>query len=99
MTRSVPFFNYPALFAEHPTGEPASWHHVAEVGPTWWRWSREWVGLKWPQWSGNSRRTAVETLALFAPLMVKEDAPEPPTGLSEWLRNEGYRPDGADTVP
>jgi len=78
------------------TGEPSSWHHVAEVGPTWWRWSREWVGLKWPQWSGNSRRTAVETLALLAPMMVADAAPEPPAGLSEWLRNEGYRPGGED---
>lgn len=70
-------------------GVPVSWLDQGS-GPTWWAWSREWLGLKWPQWSGHSRRTAVETLALFAPLMARADAPPSPASLPSWLRQTGY---------
>lgn len=72
-------------------GVPSAW--VARVGePTWWTWSQAWLALKWPQWSGHSRRSVVESLALITPLMVREGAPTPPTGLADWLRQVGYRP-------
>jgi hypothetical protein len=46
------------------TGLPMSWvkHDV-----TWWEWSQEWLSLKWPQWAGHSRRSAVESLVAIAP--------------------------------
>ena len=48
--------------------------------------------LKWPQWSGHTRRSAVETLTLLTPLLVRNGAPKPPAGLADWLRTVGYRP-------
>ena len=79
------------LFDEE-TGLPAAWSPTTSSGPTWWSWSREWLELKWPQWSGHSRRTAVETLVALAPLMVRSGATEPPRDLAKWLRAEGYLP-------
>ena len=73
------------------SGLPASWS-AAPAGPTWWSWSQEWLNLKWPQWSGHSRRTAVESLGVITPLMIRADAPAKPTDLADWLRHHGYRP-------
>jgi len=73
------------------SGLPAAWND-ATTGPTWWAWSREWLELKWPQWSGHSRRSGVESLVLFGLLLVREGAPVPPAGLGNWLREAGYRP-------
>jgi integrase len=76
---------------DQASGLPLAWLDQGS-GPTWWAWSREWLGLKWPQWSGHSRRAGVETLALFAPLLIRADAPPPPDALGPWLRSVGYRP-------
>ncbi|MDP1818827.1 MAG: hypothetical protein Q8K58_02910 [Acidimicrobiales bacterium] len=77
------------------TGQPVTW--VEHGGaPNWWTWSREWLALKWPQWSGHTRRSAVETLTLLAPQLVPTGAPAPPEDLGDWLRKTGYRP-GAPT--
>lgn len=73
------------------TGEPSSWLEHSG-GPTWWGWSQDWLALKWPQWSGHSRRSAVESLTLLTPLLVRDGAPKPPAGLADWLRQVGYRP-------
>jgi integrase len=73
------------------TGKPVTWVEHGG-GPSWWSWSREWLALKWPQWSGHSRRSAVETLTLLAPQLVPTGAPAPPEGLADWLREAGYRP-------
>lgn len=79
------------LLFDEPTGLPAAW--VTPVGlPTWWGWTREWLELKWPQWSGNSRRTAVETLTLLAVHLVRSTAPATPPELARWLREVGYQP-------
>lgn len=72
-------------------GEPATWFERSGA-PTWWTWSHEWLLLKWPQWSGHSRRSGVETLTLLAPLLVRDGAPKPPEGLADWLRRVGFRP-------
>ena len=45
------------------SGLPAPW---VRSSVTWWAWSREWLELKWPQRSGNSRRTAVDAKDPFA---------------------------------
>lgn len=73
------------------SGLPASWLAGSD-GPTWWSWSRDWLALKWPQWSGHSRRSAVESLTLLAPLLVRRGAPAAPAGSADWLRERGYRP-------
>ena len=75
------------------TGLPISW---VQVPTTWWGWSQEWVGLKWQQWSGHSRRSAVESLTALTPHVVRHGAPQPPPELAVWLRTTGLRPDGPD---
>lgn len=73
---------------EPETGEPVAW---ALAKRTWWEWSREFLTLKWPQWSGNTRRTAVEAVAMLTPLLVRKGA-VPPDGLQVWLRSTGCLP-------
>ncbi len=73
------------------SGEPTTWLEHSGA-PTWWGWSQDWLALKWPQWSGHSRRSAVETLALLTPLLVRDGAPKQPAGVADWLRQTGYRP-------
>lgn len=80
------------------SGLPLSWVQEVEEA-TWWTWSREWLELKWPQWSGNSRRSAVESLVAFTPHLARRGAPPMPPEDIGWLREHGYRPDspkGAD---
>ncbi len=71
-------------------GLPVEW---IRSDATWWTWSREWLGLKWPRWAGKTRSTAVETLVALTPHLVRPGAPEPPESLRAWLRTSGYRPD------
>jgi integrase len=71
------------------TGLPESW---IERTTTWWSWSEEWLSLKWPQWSGHSRRSAVESLMALTPHLVRSTAPQMPPEVRDWLRHEGYRP-------
>jgi hypothetical protein len=71
------------------TGLPLSW---VKGDTTWWDWSREWLDLKWPQWAGHSRRSAVESLVAITPLMVRNGAPPVPDETAKWLRDTGYRP-------
>lgn len=75
------------------TGLPERWL-TAPTGPTWWSWSSEWLRLRWPHWSGHSRRSAVETLSLFMPLLVRPEAPAPPEGFIRWLRATALSPEG-----
>jgi hypothetical protein len=69
------------------TGMPEEW---ASTKHTWWTWSREWLALKWPGWSGNSRRTGVESLVAIAPHMVTARAPRPTDQIAPWLREAGF---------
>jgi hypothetical protein len=71
-------------------GLPVEW---IRSDATWWTWSREWLGLKWPRWAGKTRSMAVETLVALTPHLVRPGAPEPPESLGDWLRASGYRPD------
>jgi hypothetical protein len=70
------------------TGLPVRWETSAD---TWWSWSQQWLLLKWPQWSGNSRRSAVESLVSLTPHLLRPGAPPPPPGLPDWLRNSGFQ--------
>ncbi len=76
------------------TGEPVSWSNESF---TWFVWSQEWLALKWPQWAGTTRRTAVETLVTITPLMVRSNAPPPPHDLITWLRSDGYLPGASES--
>lgn len=69
------------------SGMPADW---ASSGETWWTWSRQWLQLKWPGWSGNSRRSSVESLVSLTPFMVRSGAMRAPAELGSWLRREGF---------
>jgi len=69
------------------TDLPAAW---STTPLTWFSWSREWLDLKWPGWSGNSRRSGVESLVAIAPHIVAAQAADPPPGLGDWLRQVGY---------
>lgn len=71
------------------TGLPVSW---VKQDKTWWEWSREWLGIKWSQWSGHSRRSVVESLVAITPLMARDGAPPAPDDVTTWLREPGYRP-------
>jgi len=66
------------------TGEPASWSRVAEdlVVP---RWAQRWVAEQWPEWQPRTRRSAIEALTRFLPLVVREGAPRPPATLRTYL--------------
>ena len=77
------------------TGSPQSWVESDLV--SWWSWSQEWLALKWPQWSGHSRRSAVESLVAITPHVVRPGAPVLPDDIAEWLRNSGYTPAGLDS--
>ncbi len=81
------------------SGLPDDW---VSKGETWFEWSREWLRLKWPGWSGNSRRSSVESLVSLTPFMVRPGAPKPPLELARWLRAEGFAiradPDAASDV-
>jgi hypothetical protein len=80
------------------TGLTVSW---VERDTTWWEWSREWVSVKWSQWAGHSRRSAVESLVALTPLMSRHRAPYAPDNVATWLREHGYRPGSAsqENVP
>ena len=81
------------------TGEPSSWLEHSGA-PTWWGWSQDWLALKWPQWSGHSRRSAVESLTLLTPLLVKDGAAKAAggarlTGCGRSATGQALAPDGA----
>ena len=66
------------------TGEPESWapgaHHMAL-----YEWARQWVADEWQTWAPRTRRSQLEALARFLPLVVDAKAPDPPTGLRAHL--------------
>ncbi len=80
------------------SGEPAVW---SSESLTWFVWSQEWLALKWPQWAGTTRRSALETLVAITPRMVHSKAPQPPDEVVGWLRSDGYIPgsDGWSSPP
>lgn len=71
------------------TGRPLPW---VRSEATWWTWSREWLGLKWPRWAGKTRSSAVESLVSVTPHLARPGAPDPPDNLKIWLRNVGLLP-------
>lgn len=74
---------------DRQSGLPESWLRSTD---TWWSWSVEWLGLKWPQWAGHSRRSGVESLVSVTPHLIRPGAAAAPAELNGWLREVGYRP-------
>jgi integrase len=77
------------------TGFPLSW---LDAEATWWTWSQTWLAIKWPQWAGHTRRSAVESLLAITPLMTRSRAPTAPPDVVDWLRMHGYRPSDGSLV-
>jgi integrase len=74
-------------------GEPVSWRppaHAVQVHV----WARRWVLEQWHEWAPRTRRSNVEALCRFLPLVVGEGAPSAPSGVRAYLR-ESLQPDGA----
>ena len=69
------------------TGEPGTWERSEE---TWISWAQKWILLKWPHWSGNSRRSAVESLVALTPFLVRGSHSRVPEDLGAWLRQDGF---------
>lgn len=80
---------------DQQSGLPESWQRSTD---TWWSWSVEWLGLKWPQWAGHSRRSGVESLVSVTPHLIRPGASDAPAKLNGWLREVGYRP-GFEVLP
>ena len=78
------------------SGLPAEWQRSGE---TWWSWTQQWLALKWDQWAGHSRRSAVETLVSLTPLLIRPGAPAAPGELAGWLREKGFVPGLATAGP
>jgi len=66
------------------TGEPAQWLEGAEDLAVH-EWARTWVAEQWPEWQPRTRRSAIEALTRFLPLVVRESAPKPPAALRTYL--------------
>ena len=73
------------------TGEPESWAPAASEMQVH-AWARLWVAGEWADWAPRTRRSAVEALSRFLPLVCDPKAPTPPAGLRAYLR-EVLRPD------
>ncbi|MGH9188308.1 MAG: hypothetical protein ACRD0U_21275 [Acidimicrobiales bacterium] len=78
------------------TGLPMSW---VDREATWWSWSQQWLAIKWSQWAGHTRRSAVESLVALTPVMKRPGAPPASTDVIDWLRVHGSRPGSAGWEP
>jgi integrase len=75
------------------TGEPESWRPPAEAQQVH-LWAREWVLEQWHEWAPRTRRSNLEALCRFLPLVTADRAPAPPGRTRQYLR-DALRPDGS----
>jgi hypothetical protein len=73
-------------------GEPVSWLPPADATPVH-VWARAWVLEQWQEWAPRTRRSNIEALSRFLPLVCAPGAPAPPAGLRVHLQ-KSLRPDG-----
>jgi hypothetical protein len=66
------------------SGEPTSWNRVVE-DLTLHQWAKRWVAEQWPEWQPRTRRSAMEALTRFIPLVVRTGTPKPPATLRTYL--------------
>lgn len=69
---------------DRATGEPASWSRAAEELAVY-RWAQQWVAEQWPEWQPRTRRSAIEALTRFLPLVARDGSPKPPATLRSRL--------------
>ena len=74
------------------TGEPIEWE--PEPGDVQMHvWARAFLAEQWPDWAPRTRKSAVEALSRFVPLVVSPTAPPPPAStrqhLGSWLALNG----------
>src|SRR5215207_5369904 len=74
-------------------GEPESWRPPAEAMPVH-VWARAWVLEQWQEWAPRTRRSNIEALSRFLPLVCAAGAPTPPARLRAHLQTS-LRPDCA----
>ncbi len=83
------------------TGEPATWNREAEE-LTVHRWAQRWIAEQWPEWQPRTRRSALEALTRFLPLVVRDGAPKPPAtlrvSLTAWLDPSRSNEESAEGV-
>ena len=72
------------------TGEPESWAPAASEIQVY-IWARQWVAGEWQDWAPRTRRSGLEALCRFVPLVCDSKAPEPPAGLRAYLRGAATR--------
>ena len=77
------------------TGRPTSWMPAPDELQVY-VWARQWVNEEWQDWAPRSRRSAVEALSRFLPLVCDPTAPAPPDELRAHLRTT-LPPGGAET--
>ncbi len=66
------------------TGEPESWlPDPADLQCH--QWVRRWLAEQWDEWQPRTRRSALDALTRFVPLLVTADAPPPPPRLRAYL--------------
>lgn len=65
------------------TGEPESWTIEHTIGCT--EWVRRYLAEQWDEWAPRSRRSAVEEMSRFLPLLIKTQAPPPDIDLRRYL--------------
>ena len=77
------------------TGEPVSWA-PSPADQSVYEWARRWVAHEWDEWAPRTRRSELEALSRFIPLVVGEAAPPPPPDMRRYLE-AALRPD--DSLP
>jgi integrase len=66
------------------TGEPESWQpDPADLHCH--QWVRRWLAEQWDEWQPRTRRSALDALTRFVPLLVTVGSPPPPSGLRSYL--------------
>lgn len=86
---------------DRETGEPVSWSAPPPEAAslTVFNWTRRWLAEQWPEWQPRTRRSAIEALCRFVPLVIADDGPPPPSTMRSFLRTAlepGDAPDPAD---
>jgi integrase len=74
---------------------PSSWVERGEAQEvSLFGWVRQWLAEQWPEWQPRTRRSAVEAMTRFLPLVVVVGAPPAPVDLRRYLT--GALPPGGD---
>jgi len=70
---------------DRASGEPLSWTPMPGDTQTH-QWARRWLADQWTEWQPRTRRSAIEALVKFVPLVVSSQAPAPPPEIRVHLK-------------